>query len=333
LPLTTTGSSSAHAIGIDLGGTTVRTGVYDAQWNLLESVTLPTRVKDGGQAVVEDMAGCVRMLAETFRFQPEAVGLGSPGPLNLRTGTLLRLPNFPGWDFFPIREALSQATGLRVVLEGDANAAALAEWRLGAGAACSVDSMCMLTLGTGVGSGLVLDGKVWHGRDGMAGELGHVSIFPDGVVCPCGGRGCLERYASATAIAERGRAWLRGNGTADAENQAATLTTREMAALADAGDEGMREIFAHVGYCLGLSIASVVNMLDLPLYVLGGGVADAWHLFAPALFRSVRDHSYVYQLSEPEQKDAPEDGKPFITRAKLGPQAGLLGAAMVSLAG
>jgi glucokinase len=324
---------AAHAVGIDLGGTTVRTGVYDSNWVLLACITLPTRVEDGPEAVVQDMARCVLELSAKYDFRPSAIGLGSPGPLNLSEGRLLRLPNFPGWDFFPIRNALASATNLPVILESDGNAAALAEWRVGSGVASEVESMCMLTLGTGVGSGLILSGKVWHGRDGMAGELGHVCILANGVACPCGGRGCLERYASATAIAEAGKEWLLNNELdRSLENGSLiSLTARDMAKMAAAGHAGMRAIFEQVGYYLGLSIAGIVSTLDLPLYVVGGGVADAWDLFAPALFRAVWQHSYVYQLSQPTQFEIYERGRPFITRAKLGSQAGLLGAAMVSL--
>jgi glucokinase len=324
---------AAHAVGIDLGGTTVRTGVYNSNWELLACITLPTRVEDGPEAVVQDMARCVSELTAKYDFRPSAIGLGSPGPLNLSEGRLLRLPNFPGWDFFPIRDALVSATDLPVILESDGNAAALAEWRAGAGVASEVDSMCMLTLGTGVGSGLILAGKVWHGRDGMAGELGHVCILANGVACPCGGRGCLERYASATAIAEAGKEWLLNNELDQSlENGSLiSLTASDMAKMAAAGHAGMLAIFEHVGYCLGLSIAGIVNTLDLPLYVVGGGVADAWDLFSPALLHTVSKHSYVYQLSQPTQFEIYEPGRPFITRAKLGSQAGLLGAAMVSL--
>jgi glucokinase len=191
----------------------------------------------------------------------------------------------------------------------------------------------MLTLGTGVGSGLVLNGRIWHGLHGMAGELGHVSVIADGIECPCGGRGCLERYASATAIMSMGQKWFRDNKseTTLLNGKIDSPSTRDMAEMAAAGHCGMEQVFERVGYYLGLSIAGVVNTLDLPLYVVGGGVSDAWELFAPSLFRAVRDHSYVYQLCEPTRKEVPEAGKPFITRARLGTQAGLMGAAMVSL--
>ncbi len=142
-------------LGIDLGGTSLRVGAFDAGMQLLASRVMPTRVRSGPQAVVTDMADAIASLLDETTARAEAIGLGSPGPLNLDDGTLGQLPNFPGWDFFPLRSALEDLTGLPVVLDGDANAAALAEWKLGAGRNEGVDSMAMLTLGTGVGSGII----------------------------------------------------------------------------------------------------------------------------------------------------------------------------------
>jgi len=245
----------------------------------------------------------------------------------------MRLPNFPGWDGFPLRSALERATGLGVCLESKGNAAALAELKAGAGLAGEVNSLCMLTLRTGVGSGIVLEGKVWHGQ-GMAGELGHMCLVPDGVACACGGRGCVKRYASATAIVARGQESMRaklGSSVLSPETIDA-LTTQEMARLALGGHGGMISLFNQVGYYLGLGIAAMINALDLPLYVIGGGLINAWDLFAPDMFQSVYDHSYVYQLSRPTQTAFLERCRTFITKARLGSQAGLLGAAMVSVA-
>jgi len=305
-------------IGIDLGGTSLRVGAFDAQMQLLASRVMPTRVRSGPQAVVADMADAIASLLDETTACTDAIGLGSPGPLNLTDGTLGQLPNFPGWDFFPLRSALEDLTGLPVVLEGDANAAALAEWKLGAGRNEGVDSMAMLTLGTGVGSGIILAGRIWHGIVGMGGEAGHVSVNYDGPTCSCGGRGCLEYYASATGIERAARA-----------RKHSSVTARQLAELAHAGDQDARDIYAQVGVYLGRGLAGLVNTLDLPLYVIGGGVAAAWDLFAPEMFRTLRELSYVYRLQQPTQLTRREPNRPFITAATLGPDAGLLGAAML----
>lgn len=318
-------------LGIDLGGTSLRVGAFNTEMQLLATRVTATRVGSGPQAVVQDMADCIASLLDETNGRADTIGLGSPGPLNLGDGTLGQLPNFPGWDFFPLRSALQDLTGLPVTLDGDANAAALAEWKLGAGRAEAVDSMAMLTLGTGVGSGIILDGRIWQGIVGMGGEVGHVSVNFDGPVCSCGNRGCLEYYASATGIERAARAAAQRSRGPLAELFATRshVSARKVAELAGAGDREAQDIYAQVGRYLGRGLAGLINTLDLPLYVIGGGVAAAWDLFAPEMFRSLRELSYVYRLQQPSQHARREPGRPFITRATLGSDAGLLGAAML----
>lgn len=318
-------------LGIDLGGTSLRVGAFDQDFRPIAGRVMPTRVGSGPEAVVHDMADAVASLLDETTGRADAIGLGSPGPLDLTNGTLGQLPNFPGWDFFPLRSALEEMTGLPVALDCDANAAAIAEWKLGAGRDQAVDALAMITLGTGVGSGLILRGQVWHGIIGMGGEVGHVSVNFDGPVCSCGNRGCLEFYASATGIerAARARAARSRGPLADlfASNRAATA--RDVAELAQSGDRESREIYAQVGRYLGRGLAGLVNTLDLPLYIIGGGVAAAWDLYSPEMFRVLSELSYVYRLRKPTQIMEAEPNRPFITRATLGPDAGLLGAAML----
>jgi glucokinase len=318
-------------LGIDLGGTSLRVGAFDAEMQLLASRVMPTRVRSGPQAVVTDMADAIASLLDETTARAEAIGLGSPGPLNLLDGTLGQLPNFPGWDFYPLRSSLEEFTGLPVVLDGDANAAALAEWKLGGGRNEGVDSMAMLTLGTGVGSGIIISGHIWHGIVGMGGEVGHVSVNYDGPACSCGGRGCLEYYASATGIERSARSLASHSHGRLAElfvnNR--TVSARMIADLALTGDREARAIYTQVGRYLGRGLATLVNTLDLPLYVIGGGVAAAWDLFAPEMYLTLRELSYVYRLQQPSQLSRHEPGRPFITAATLGADAGLLGAAML----
>lgn len=318
-------------IGIDLGGTSLRVGAFDDKMTLLTSRVMPTRVRSGPEAVLGDMAEAISSVLDEANGSAGKVGLGSPGPLNLVTGTLGQLPNFPGWDFFPLRSSLEELIGIPVVLDCDANAAALAEWKMGAGRDERVNSMAMLTLGTGVGSGIILDGRIWQGIVGMGGEVGHISVNFDGPVCSCGGRGCLEYYTSATGIERSARAAAAKSqgalGRLFANGEA--VTARQIAELANAGDQEAQEIYSQVGRYLGRGLAGLVNTLDLPLYIIGGGVAAAWDLFAPEMFRTLREFSYVYRLGEPTQRDRRESGHPFITCATLGADAGLLGAALL----
>jgi glucokinase len=190
----------------------------------------------------------------------------------------------------------------------------------------------MYTLGTGVGCGVVLDGHIWNGMQGAAGESGHGPIIPDGVPCPCGARGCLEMYASATSIVRRAHELDIALGLAPGGNGSAPLTASAIAQLAASGDERALRIFDEVGYALGLSLAHLVNALDLPLYVIGGGAAAAWPLFASRMFSTLREGSYVYRLSMPRDPNVFEPGKTHVAPARLGSDAGILGAALLPVA-
>ncbi len=324
------------SVGIDLGGTSTRIGLYSMTQKLLASHAMPTRVAAGPQSVVDEIADCIRSLMAACGFEQGdavGVGIGSPGPINLNTGVLGLLPNLPGWDKFPLRDALKEATGLPVMLESDANAAALAEWKLGAGRTTGLQSMAMITLGTGVGSGIILDGKVWHGMYGMGGELGHATVDPEGPVCGCGSFGCLEIYGSATGLVRLARG-VAEDGAASIELRALAarregFTARDVALLAEGGDRSALGAFERLGYFLGIGIANLISTLDLPMIVVGGGMAVAWDLFSPAMFDSVRRFSVVYRLAEPAQRGELEVDHTFIRPALLGPSAGLLGAGLL----
>jgi glucokinase len=328
------------SIGIDLGGTSLRIGLFDSAvfdngMALLDSHSLRTRVEDGPEAVISDMAECIRRMvdAQPGRLSVDGIGIGSPGPLNLELGTLGKLPNFPGWDGFPLRDRLSEVTGIPVVLECDANAAAVAEWKLGAGRKAQVDSLAMITLGTGVGSGLILHGRVWHGMVGMGGEVGHVCIDRNGPQCGCGSRGCLEQYASANGLLRLAREQAETGESSEALKKLTSrpggFTPLEVALLAERGDLSALQSFRELGFYLGLGLAGLINTLDLPLIIIGGGVASAWKLFSPSMFEKIRDYSFVYRLGEPTQIEKMEKNRIFIRPAELGPAAGLLGAALL----
>jgi glucokinase len=323
------------SIGIDLGGTSLRLGIFDSELRELDRHSYPTRVMDGPDAVVADMAESVRSLRNKFvgLGALTGIGIGSPGPLNLELGTLGLLPNFPGWDGYPLRDSLSRATGLPVHLESDANAAAIAEWKLGAGRSARVDSMAMITLGTGVGSGLILDGCIWHGMVGMGGELGHASIDRNGPPCPCGSRGCLELYASANGLLRFARAQANKPDASREFKQLAErnegFSPQDIARMAEEGDISAKRCFEQLGKYLGFGLANLINILDLPLIIIGGGLAGAWNLFAPGMFTAIYSDSIVYRLGAPTQQETMESNRTFIRSAELGPSAGLLGAALL----
>lgn len=325
-------------IGVDLGGTSLRVAAFIPEDGLLETITLPTRLEAGPLAVVDDMSAAILELMGRFspHGQIAGVGIGSPGPLELPAGRLHQPPNLPGWDGFALLAELGKRIQIPIAIESDANAAALAEYALGLGKTLGIDSLCMLTLGTGVGNGIILDGKLWHGATGMGGEAGHLTIYPDGPTCGCGNDGCLEACASATAVinaAERRISSGRAPGLAALRDGREPLTALELAEAARNGDPDAQEIFAETGRALGIGLAALINIFNLPLYVVGGGVANSWDLLSPAVFSELERRSYVYALTAPGRpaSNGMPGGGTRVLPAKLGAEAGLLGACILPL--
>ena len=222
---------------------------------------------------------------------------------------------------------------MQVIVENDANLAALAECLLGKGKTLGVGSLCMLTLGTGVGNGIVLNGKIFDGMNGMAGEAGHATIWADGHVCGCGSNGCLEQYASATAIrrlALEAIASGQASGLLALQQHNPAFTARDVADVARAGNLDAKAIFDIVGRSLGIGIGALVNTLNLPLYVVGGGVAEAWDLFAPKMFEELKHRSYVYRFTDGQlDKFGHRSAKTYVEPAELGADSGILGACLL----
>ena len=333
-----------YSIGVDLGGTNLRIAAVAEQGNLLEKITLGTQVALGRDRVVEDMCDAIQRLAAKYRASDclMGIGIGVPGISDMKTGMVRESPNLPDWADYPARTEIEKRLGTLVILENDANSAAFGEKWLGA--AREFDDMAMLTLGTGVGGGLVLNGRIWHGMTGMAGEFGHTTVEPDGAQCGCGNRGCLEAYASATAVVRMAREAIASGaapGLARAARGNAEFSAKGVYNLAIQGDEEARKIFGRVGRALGIVLANLVNALNLPIYVIGGGVASAWDAFSPAMFAELRERSMVYAATDPEP-GAGNGGaagrvqpgghtKTIVTRALLGSDAGLFGAARLPM--
>jgi glucokinase len=322
-------SGPSFAIGVDLGGTNLRIAAVDERGKLLEKVTTDTGVARPRDEVIAEMCRAIQALEKKQKASGRlaGVGVGVPGIIDLKSGTLRESPNLPGWHDYPVREEIERRLGTRVLLENDANAAALGEKWLGAGRA--VDSLCMITLGTGVGGGIVLGGRIWHGMTGMAGELGHINVEPQGPPCGCGSRGCLEQFASARAIERMAREAVAG-GSAPALARVAAkcgLSSETVCQAAEAGDEAAQEIFNQAGRALGIVLAGLINTFNLPMYVIGGGVAAAWEMFSPAMLDEVRKRSFVFAATSAH----PAGGRTIIARAELGSDAGLFGAARLAM--
>jgi len=336
---------SNFSIGVDLGGTNLRIAAVNQQGDLMEKVTLGTRVALGKDHVIHDMCEAIRVLAVKYRDvgSLQGIGVGVPGIIDMKTGMLRESPNLPGWAQSPVQAQIERLLGTRVILENDANVAALGEKWLGA--AKGLDDMIMLTLGTGVGGGIVLEGRIWHGMTGMAGEFGHMTVEPEGRQCGCGNRGCVEQYASATAVVRMAKEAIasgRAPTLANAANSDPEFNAKAVYNLAIQGDEEARKIFGRVGRALGICIANLVNAFNLPMYVVGGGVASAWEAFSPFIFAELRQRSLIYAATAPGsplsegqgasgQVDREGPTKTVITRALLGSDAGLYGAAQLPM--
>lgn len=328
------------SIGVDLGGTNLRIAAIDEQGTLMEKITLGTKTVFGRDQVLNNMCDAIQQTSEKYRASASllGVGIGVPGIIDMQTGMMRESPNLPGWADYPVRAEIERRLGAPVILENDANCAAFGEKWLGAGR--QVNDLAMLTLGTGVGGGIVMGGKIWHGMTGMAGEFGHMTVEPEGPQCGCGNRGCLEQYASATAVMRMAREAIAGGnapGLAMVANSDVEFSAKEIYNLTIQGDEQAKKIFRRVGRALGISLATMINGLNLEMYVIGGGVSSAWEAFSPSIFEELRQRSMVYAATAPADPLHLSSGasgqvepgigrKTIITRALLGSDAGLFGA-------
>ena len=299
----------SYALGIDLGGTNLRLAAFRPDGQMLDKVSVPTNIGAGREALVESIVSGIHQLQAARSGEGLlGIGIGVPGFILLEKGIVTKSPNLPGLENFPIRDTLRNRLGSPVLLENDANAAALGEKWMGAGR--GVDDLVLLTLGTGIGGGIISGGKVLHGYLGMAGELGHLTVEPhDGASCGCGATGCLEAHASATAISRMAR-----------EAGLGELTSHQVYDAAISGDPRARHIFERMGQALGLGLALLINTFNFPLYLLSGGVLAAWDLFAPAMLEECRRRSLTFRQTDTR-----------IDKATLGEEAGLYGAARLAL--
>lgn len=304
-------------IGIDLGGTEIKVALVSLEGEILRRDARPTPADEGVDAVIDAMVDLASGLSRDADVA--AVGIGAPGPMNWQTGVVFSPPNLAGWVDVPLAELMHGRLGLRCFVDNDANCACLGERWVGAGK--GTETMCMLTLGTGVGGGIVVHGKLVRGADGTAGEIGHINVERDGRVCGCGSRGCLETYGSAGGMVQTALEGLESHrDSALAARDVSEITAQLISELARAGDAYCHAVIRDTGTWLGLGIASLVNLLNPEKVILSGGLAQAGEL----LFTSIRETVSTAAFDVPARRVE-------IVAAALGLDAGVIGAAAAAL--
>ena len=303
---------SEYVLAADMGGTNLRIAAVASDGNILDSRSIAT--PSSGDAL--EMVDAIAEIAEECRdsvsdlFELRSLGIAAAALVSSENGRILSSPNLHQLDGFDLAGALRKRLGFPIVIENDANAAAIGEHWMGAASGCR--NAIMITLGTGVGGGLILNGEIFRGSDGTAGEVGHINVEPYGAPCGCGSVGCLEQYASATAIVRMAKEMDPGLP------DSATSLGVYKAGLT--GEANALEVFRRMGFYLGNALAGLVNVLNPDAIVVGGGVADGWDLFIEHVRKQLLERAF----EQPAERVK-------LLRAKLGNQAGMLGAARLAL--
>ncbi len=316
-------AQSEFVFAADLGGTHLRVATVDRSGRIYCRQMQPTPQAEKPNEIVRALIDAVHACEHQTTAQGgilSAVSVVVPGTVNVAEGVVVKAPNVPCLDGFRLAAALESELEWPVILENDANAAAIGEmWR---GAGQGHRTLICVTLGTGVGGGIILDGKLWRGVDGSAGEIGHIGVDPfAGVPCTCGSRGCLEVYASATAIVRMTRE-ARPRYPNSILHNTEDLTSAKIYQAGREGDELAIEVFRRMGVYLGIGLASLINVLNPEIVVIGGGLSNGWELFEKHMHQQVIERAFPIPARRVK-----------IVRAQCGDDAGLLGAAQLAFTG
>ncbi len=302
-------------LACDLGGTNVRMAAIDRDGNILYRTRRETPKSDRAdeivRAIVEQANECIEAIKSECTVK--AIAAAVPATVSVEKGILMRAPNVPCLDGFRMVAALESELNIKAMIENDANSAAIGEnWM---GASKGFKNSIMVTLGTGVGGGIIINGTILRGIDGTAGEIGHICVEPFGVLCGCGSRGCVEQYASATAVVRLAREMEPQYPKSVLQNKP-RLTSEDVYEAGQNGDELALEVFRQLGFYLGIALVDLINILNPEVIVIGGGVAAGWDLFIHHVKDQIRTRAFL------------EPGiRAKIVRAVLGDDAGILGAA------
>ena len=305
-----------------MGGTNLRAALVDQSGTFFKTHFVPTDAPKGGKSVLATLKSTLHQLIDTGKVTPIAIGMGSPGCIDSSSGKVLfATPNLPGWQGLNLKKALQDEFSLPVYVDNDANMTTFGESRMGAGKGYS--NLVCLTLGTGVGGGIIINQHLYHGRESYAGEFGHMTINSEGWKCNCGGIGCLEAYVGTAGILKITSKLLKLNQDSllqDLLKEKQALTPQLIYQAAAKGDIVAKEVFQFMGFHLGIGIANIINTLSPDAIIIGGGISNAWRYFYPGLKEGILEQGLFAGKR-----------KFNIVRAKLGENAGLLGAAFYAL--
>lgn len=308
-----------YCFGIDIGGTTIKCGLFTEQGTCIDKWEITTRKENGGEQVPQDVADTIAAKMKERNLSKDSivgVGIGVPGPIT-EDGTVLKCANL-GWGIFNVNEKMSQLTGLKVASGNDANVAALGEMWMGGGK--GYQDVVMVTLGTGVGGGVIINGKIVAGSNGGGGEIGHITIHPDEEdTCGCGGHGHLEQYASATGIVRMAKKRLAKDQVVTSLLELEEITAKDIFDHAKAGDQVASELVEELGKYLGLALSHVAAAVDPQVFVIGGGVSKAGKILIDVIEKHY-NKNILFALANKE-----------FHLAELGNDAGIYGCAKMVL--
>jgi glucokinase len=280
-----------YAIGVDLGGTAIKVGVVDKEGKILKKTAVDTFARGGPDVIIHQIEKGIDMVTADYEKEIAGIGIGSPGVVIKKKGTVENPPNFSNWEKVHLGKIIEKRYNLKTYVENDANAAAIGELIFGAGA--GILNFIMITLGTGVGGGIIINGKIYRGETGAAGELGHIIINADGNRCNCGGFGCVETYVGCNYLIERVSKELQNHPESKIfeilDNNLTHLSPKIINDAALAGDEFAGSVILEFGKHLGYALTSVVNILDISTIIIGGGVSGFGKILFDEVEKTVKE--------------------------------------------
>lgn len=308
-------------IGVDIGGTNIKIALVDDKGKIVYSNTTPTRAEMGYEYTINNIKQAIKDLMHETKADKttiEAIGFGFPGQIDYKEGIVRILPNIPGWVDVPVKKIIEDEFHIPTFLDNDVRCAALGELNYGAGKGCQ--NLVCITVGTGIGSGIILNGKIVRGASNAAGEIGHIKMtMEDGPLCGCGDYGCFEAYASGPSIVAMAKEYLKGGKSAKFRELATEeLSPYIVAQAALQGDVVAKQIYKKIGEIIGLGLTSVINLLNPEKIIIGGGVADAGDILLDPIKEVIANRAM------PIQREAVQ-----IVHAQLANTAGVIGASLL----